>query len=209
MESEMPAPGKAKPDEEYYISDSIKPIYDKALKIAHTYDITALILGQSGTGKEHLAKFIHDNSARKEKNYLAFNCAGMSDQLLESRLFGYKKGAFTGAEKDTPGLFHEADKGSIFLDEIGDISPYMQQALLRVLQQKEIHPVGGSPEKLSVRIICATNQDLAKRCKEEKFRWDLFYRLAVGELHLPSFIERGKPELKIMIDFFNKLYKRN
>ena len=207
LESELSKPGKSKPETDYLITDAIQPVYELALKIAHTDDITTLILGQSGTGKEHLANYIHNNSTRKEKNFIAFNCAGINDQLLESRLFGYKKGAFTGAEKDTPGLFHEANKGSIFLDEIGDISSYMQQALLRVIQQKEIHPVGGNPEKIDVRIICATNQDLIKRCKEEKFRWDLYYRLAVGELHLPSLLERGKAELKNMIIFFNKLYK--
>ena len=208
LDNELSKSGKSKQESDYLITNSIQSVYDQALKIAHTDDITTLILGQSGTGKEHLATFIHKNSTRKEKNFLAFNCAGINDQLLESRLFGYKKGAFTGADKDTPGLFHEANKGSIFLDEIGDISPYMQQSLLRVIQQKEIHPVGGKPEKIDVRIICATNQDLIKRCKEEKFRWDLYYRLAVGELHLPGLLERGKPELKIMIDFFNKLFMK-
>ncbi|HEX5001551.1 MAG TPA: sigma 54-interacting transcriptional regulator [Bacteroidia bacterium] len=208
LDNELSKSGKPKQDSDYIITDSIQPVYDQALKIAHTDDITTLILGMSGVGKEHLANYVHEQSTRKGKPFIVFNCAGIGDQLLESRLFGYKKGAFTGAGKDAPGLFHEADKGSIFLDEIGDISPYMQQALLRVIQQKEIHPVGGKPEKVDVRIICATNQNLIKRCEEDKFRWDLYYRLAVGELHIPALLERGKAELKNMIEFFNKLYKK-
>lgn len=204
LENEVAPSGKIKQESDYNITESIKPIYERALKISHTDDVTTLILGESGTGKEHLANYIHKQSSRKDNSFLTINCSAINDQLLESRLFGYKKGAFTGANADTKGLFEEADGGSIFLDEIGDISPYMQQALLRVLQQKEIQPVGGKSIKVDVRVICATNQDLPARCKEGKFRWDLYYRMAVAELQLPSLAERGKDELKDMISFFNK-----
>ena len=153
-------------------------------------------------GKENLAKYIHKNSIRSEQAYVTVNCSAFSDSLLESRLFGYKKGAFTGADKDTTGLFEEANEGTIFLDEIGDISPYMQQALLRVLQEKEVMPLGGKAKKINVRIIAATNQSLTKLCEEGKFRWDLYYRLSVVELDLPSLVERGKQDIKSMIEYF-------
>jgi transcriptional regulator with PAS, ATPase and Fis domain len=204
LESEISPSGKIKQAEDYNITKSIESVYNRALKIAHTDDVTALIHGESGTGKEHLANYIHKNSARKDSPFLTINCSAINDQLLESRLFGYKKGSFTGANTDMKGLFEEAIGGSIFLDEIGDISPYMQQALLRVLQQKEIQPIGGKPLKVNVRVICATHQDLATKCKEGKFRWDLYYRMAVAELQIPSLVERGKDELKEMITFFNK-----
>lgn len=167
-----------------------------------TDEVTVLILGDSGTGKENLAKHIHQSSIRSEKPYIAINCSAFSDSLLESRLFGYKKGAFTGADKDTVGLFEQANEGTIFLDEIGDISPYMQQALLRVLQEKEIMPLGGKSKKVDVRVIAATNQSLIKRCEEGKFRWDLYYRLSVVELDLPTLHKRGKGDIKMMIDYF-------
>jgi transcriptional regulator with PAS, ATPase and Fis domain len=123
-------------------------------------------------------------------------------------LFGYKKGAFTGADKDTLGLFELAHEGTIFLDEIGDISPYMQQALLRVLQEKEIMPLGGKAKKVDVRVIAATNQNLVKRCEEKLFRWDLYYRLSVVELDVPTLLQRGKADLKTMIEYFLNQKKR-
>jgi len=136
---------------------------------------------------------------------LSVNCSAFSDGLLESRLFGYKKGAFTGADQDMKGLFEMADGGSIFLDEIGDISPYMQQSLLRVLQTGEINPVGSNETiKVDVRVICATNRNLVEMCKNDEFRWDLFYRLAVVELRLPALRHRGKDEVKQMVKFFIK-----
>jgi transcriptional regulator with PAS, ATPase and Fis domain len=187
---------------EINITDSIKPVYEQAKKIAQTDKVTTLILGSTGTGKEHLAQYIHECSVRKNKTFVPVNCSAFSDQLLESRLFGYKKGAFTGAEKDTKGIFELADGGSVFLDEIGDVSPYMQQSLLRVLQEDEITPVGGTPKKVNVRIIAATNKDIYALCEQEKFRWDLYYRLSVVELKLPGLLERGKPEILAMIKFF-------
>jgi len=186
----------------FFITPGIEKIYENARKVALTDEVSVLILGESGTGKENLAKYIHTNSIRSNKPYIAINCSAFSDSLLESRLFGYKKGAFTGADKDSEGLFELANEGTLFLDEIGDISPYMQQSLLRVIQEKEIMPLGGKAKKIDVRIIAATNQSLVKRCQEGLFRWDLYYRLSVVELDLPSLIQRGKGDLKLMIDFF-------
>jgi transcriptional regulator with PAS, ATPase and Fis domain len=196
------------PSDDYKITPAIEPIYLNAGKVAQTDEVTVLILGESGTGKENLAKYIHNNSIRKEKPYITVNCSAFNDQLLESRLFGYKKGAFTGADKDTPGLFELANEGTIFLDEIGDISPYMQQALLRVLQEKEIMPLGGKAKKVDVRVIAATNQNLVKRCEEKLFRWDLYYRLSVVELDVPTLLQRGKSDLKTMIEYFLTQKKR-
>jgi len=132
----------------------------------------------------------------------------MGDQLLESRLFGYKKGAFTDAVVDTLGVIVHAKGGTVFLDEIGDISTYMQQALLRVLQEKEITPVGGTPRKTNVRFVCATNKELPGLCGQGPFRWDLYYRLAVIDRALPAVRERGIEEVKQMIYFFLKLKRK-
>jgi len=192
----------------YILTDAIKGIYKKAELLAQTDKVSVFIHGETGTGKEHLARFIHEHSIRKNKPYITVNCSAFHDQLLESRLFGYRKGAFTGADKDTPGLFEMADGGTIFLDEIGDISPYMQQSLLRVLQEKEIQPVGGKSKKVNVRVISATNQNLTSLCKEGKFRWDLYYRLVVVELELPDLINRGGKEIEEMINYFLRVKKK-
>jgi transcriptional regulator with PAS, ATPase and Fis domain len=189
-------------------TDSIEPVYQKAYRIAQTDSVTTLIYGASGTGKENLANYIHENSVRKNHPFITVNCSAMGDSLLESRLFGYKKGSFTGADKDTGGLFEEAEDGTIFLDEIGDISPYMQQSLLRVFQSREIQPIGGKTRKINVRIISATNKDLKKLCSSEKFRWDLYYRLSITELELPTLSERGADEKKLFINHFLALKKK-
>lgn len=199
--------------EDYLITDSLKPIYGKAEMIAKADQVTTLIFGESGSGKEHLANYIHRNSARCEKPFIAINCSAFTDELLESRLFGHMKGSFTGAVADHKGLFEEAHGGTIFLDEIGDISPYMQQLLLRVIQEKRILRIGDTKEKkIDVRIIAATNKNLSQRCAKGHFRWDLFYRLAVTELTLPPLRDRGVKEKKELIDFFieskRKLFKR-
>ncbi|MDB5032649.1 sigma-54 dependent transcriptional regulator [Mucilaginibacter sp.] len=204
----------AKTDSSYLISDGIKPAYDKALKIAQTDKVTTLIIGDSGTGKEHLSKYIHDNSIRHNNSFIAVNCSAFNENLLEARLFGFKKNAFTGADKDQKGLFEEADSGTIFLDEIGDISTYMQQSLLRVLQEQEILPLGfNKPVKINVRIIAATNKNLAEMCRQGHFRWDLYYRLTVTELSLPSLNERGLDDKLQLIEYFIKskksLFKRD
>lgn len=193
---------------DYIITDSLQPIYDKAIKVAQADNVTVLLTGETGTGKEHLAKYIHQNSPRREKAFITINCSAFSDSLLESRLFGYKKGSFTDAKEDTKGIFELANGGSIFLDEIGDISPYMQQSLLRVIQQKEITPIGGAPRKIDVRIITATNKNLPKECSQTLFRWDLYYRLSTVELKLPSLLERGEKEVKTLLDYFVKIKKK-
>lgn len=189
-------------DTKFLITKSVKPVYDLAEKIAAADKVTVLILGETGTGKEGLARYIHDNSPRAKAPFIALNCAAMGESLLESRLFGFAKGAHNMAFKDTPGLFEDADNGTIFLDEIGDITPYMQQSLLRVLQEKEISRIGESKvKKVNVRVIAATNRDLTKLCSEGKFRWDLFYRLSVVDLTLPSLKERGVKETEELFNF--------
>ena len=195
-------------ESDFLKTDSIRPVYKKAYKVAQAADATVLILGDTGTGKEHLAHFVHRQSPRRAAPFHAVNCSAMSDQLLESRLFGYQKGAFTGAEQDTPGIIQSTEGGTVFLDEIGDISPYMQQSLLRVLQEKEVAPIGGKPRKVDVRFIGATNKDLLALCEAGQFRWDLYYRLSVVELELPSLQERGIEEIKALIQFFIKQKKK-
>lgn len=188
-------------DEGLHLTDSLKPVYDRAFKLAQTDHVHCLVNGETGTGKELLARYIWRNSPRSGMPFGTVNCAAIGDELLESRLFGYKKGAFTGAEKDTDGLLKELNGGTVFLDEIGDISPRMQQALLRLLQEGEIQPLGGKSEKVDVRVISATNVDLKKACSEGRFRWDLFYRLAVVELELPALRERGPDEADELFEY--------
>lgn len=193
--------GTSKPG--HLLVPSIREVYDRAAKIAAAEGITTLITGNSGTGKEQLARHIHERSARAAFSFLPVNCSAFNDQLLEARLFGYKKGAFTGADKDTPGLFEAARGGTLFLDEIGDISPYLQQSLLRVLQEQEILPLGSNtPLKTNVRVIAATNKQLPDACEQEKFRWDLYYRLTVTELFLPELAAFPMEERRAMIDHF-------
>ena len=193
---------KAGEKEDFLITPSLEPVFGRAAKIAETDKVTAVILGETGTGKEVVARYLHKASARRGKPFVAVNCSAFAENLLESRLFGYKKGAFTGADKDTPGLFDRAEGGTIFLDEIGDICPYMQQTLLRVIQEKEIQPVGGQSHRVDVRIIAATNRNLVDLCHQGKFRWDLYYRLAVSEIEVPGLIERGPGEIEQYLDYF-------
>jgi PAS domain S-box-containing protein len=165
-------------------------------------DSTVLIQGASGTGKELFAKAIHNLSRRKEKPFIKVNCGALPDTLLESELFGYVKGAFTDAKKDKPGRFALANGGTIFLDEMGDMSPSLQVKLLRVLQEKEFEPLGAiSPRKTDVRIIAATNKDLSKLISEGKFRDDLFYRLNVVKIELPPLSQR-REDIPLLIDGF-------
>ncbi len=157
-----------------------------------------LITGESGTGKELVARAIHFNSPRSKRPFVAVNCAAIPDTLLESELFGYKRGAFTDARADHPGMFVEADGGTLFLDEIGDLSPPLQAKLLRVLQEKEIRPLGATrPEKVDVRVLSATNRDLESRMRSGAFREDLFYRLNVINVALPALRERTEDILPL------------
>ena len=169
-------------------------------------EATVLITGESGTGKELIAKAIHNNSLRRKEAFVAVNCAALTESLLESELFGHERGAFTGAEGRRKGRFQSADKGTIFLDEIGEISTAMQSKLLRVLQEREIQPVGSDQTiKVDVRILVATHRDLARDAEQGRFRQDLFYRLNVVALHLPPLRERPE-DIPLLAGFFLKKF---
>ncbi len=169
---------------------AMKKVVEMISKVAPT-DSTVLLIGESGTGKEIVANTIHRLSPRREKPFIAINCAALPDTLLESEMFGHVKGAFTGAENNKRGLFEEADGGSIFLDEIGDMALLTQAKLLRVLQNGEIRPVGSSTSKrVDVRVVAATNRDLVEAVREKVFREDLYFRLNVVQIRIPPLRER-------------------
>lgn len=172
-------------------------------KVADT-DSTILILGESGTGKELVARALHFNSRRRNAPFVPLNCSALPENLLESELFGHRKGAFTGAVNDKKGLFQEADGGTIFLDEIGTMPPILQSRLLRVLQEKEVRRVGdNTPVTVNVRVLAATNEPLEKRIKEGSFREDLWYRLNVIALNLPPLRERVE-DIPLLVAHFLK-----
>jgi two-component system, NtrC family, response regulator len=159
-------------------------------KVANT-NATVMLLGQSGTGKELLSRGVHEKSGRKGERFIAINCAAIPENLLESELFGYERGAFTGAVKQTPGKFELAHKGTLFLDEIGDLPQALQAKLLRFLQERKVERIGGREEiPVDVRVVCATHQDLRLRIKDGSFREDLFYRLAEIIVDIPALAER-------------------
>jgi DNA-binding NtrC family response regulator len=186
-------------------SDAMQKVFDLITQVAPT-DSTVLITGESGTGKELIAQAIHGNSQRCYMPFIALSCGALPDSLLESELFGYERGAFTGAEHTKKGRFEMADKGTLFLDEIGDISLKTQVDLLRVLQQKEFRRLGGQEEiKVDVRILAATNRDLEKAISENKFREDLFYRLNVISIHVPPLRER-KDDIPLLVKAFIRRY---
>lgn len=169
---------------------------------------TVLIQGETGTGKELLAQEIHAHSGRRSKAFVAINCGALPDTLLESELFGYKKGAFTGADKDKPGRFALAKGGTIFLDEIGEVSPALQVKLLRVLQEREYEPLGAvATEKTDVRVICATNRNLKEMAEKGDFRKDLYYRINIVTLELPPLRER-REDIPSLSEFFLEKYNR-
>lgn len=181
-------------------SDSSRPIgrsksWLEVLRLAETVaptDSTVLITGESGTGKEVIARYIHDLSARVDHSFLSINCGALPESLLESELFGHVKGSFTGAVKDKMGLFAAADHGTFFLDEIGETTPSTQVKLLRVLQQREVIPVGATESiNVNTRVLAATNRDLEEEIKRGAFRADLFYRLNVIAVHLPPLRQRA------------------
>ena len=182
-------------------------IFNTIKKVALT-TTNVLILGESGTGKELVAKAIHENSTRKDMPFMAINCGGVPENLLESEFFGYMKGAFTGAYSDKMGLFEIAKGGTIFLDEIGDISQFLQVKLLRVVQEKTFRRVGGAEDiRVDVRIISATNKDLQAKVKDGTFREDLYYRLNVIPIQLPPL--RKRPEdIPILTKFFIEKYSK-
>lgn len=186
-------------------SQKMKEILSMVKRIAPS-DASVLIQGESGTGKELIAKAIHSASDKKDKSFIAFNVAALSENLVESELFGYEKGAFTGADKRKIGKFEQADGGTLFIDEIGDISPKIQVKLLRVLQEKKFERVGGIvPVNVDVRIITATNRDLEKSIKEGLFREDLFYRINVVSINIPPLRER-KEDIPILVKHFQQKY---
>jgi len=173
-------------------------------------DATVLITGESGTGKGRVAGFIHESSPRRQGPLVAVNCGALPEHLLESELFGHKKGAFTGAISDAKGLFVAAGGGTLFLDEIGETSPSLQVRLLRALQERTIRPVGSTTDrKVDVRIIAATNQDLEALVREGTFRKDLYYRLRVVELEIPPLRERRDDLLPLARTFIGRTCKEN
>jgi len=188
-------------------SESMAQVFDLINDVAD-HKTTVLITGESGTGKELIAKAIHTSSVRADAPMISINCGGIPEGLLESELFGYKKGAFTDAVRDKPGIFEQADKGTIFLDEIGEIPLSLQVKFLRVLQEEEIMPLGSTEtKKINVRVIAATSRDLKKDLAEGRFREDLYYRINVLPIHLPPLRER-RGDIPLLIGYFIDMFNK-
>ncbi|HEV7905800.1 MAG TPA: sigma-54 dependent transcriptional regulator [Pyrinomonadaceae bacterium] len=182
-------------------SEALQSVFRLVEKVAAT-NTNILVEGESGTGKELIARAIHHHSTRDARPFLAINCGALPETLLESELFGHTKGAFTGATANKPGLLRAAEGGTIFLDEIGEVTPSMQVKLLRAVQEHEVLPVGATaPVSFDARIICATNRDLEKEVEGGRFREDLFYRLNVIEIHLPPLRER-REDIPLLVRHF-------
>ena len=189
-------------------SNAILSVLKLIDRVADT-DTQVMITGASGTGKEVVAKSIHENSSRRRKPYIAINMAAIPDDLMEAELFGHERGAFTGAGSKRKGKFEEAQGGTVFLDEIGEMSMTLQTKLLRVLQEKKISRLGSNKEiDLDVRVIAATNKDLGQLVREKKFRDDLYYRIQGFLIHLPTLSQRGN-DVKVLADHFLQEYSKN
>jgi two-component system response regulator GlrR len=186
-------------------SEKMRDVLEVVSRIART-ESTVYVHGESGTGKELIAKAIHLASDRKDKDFVAINCAAIPETLLESKLFGHEKGSFTGAIRSARGLFSQAHEGTLFLDEIGDMSLGVQSKLLRVLQERNFYPVGSEKiVEVDVRLIVATNKDLEEQVKQGLFREDLFYRIHVIPIHIPPLRER-KEDIPPLVEHFIKKY---
>lgn len=182
-------------------SPAMKALANK-IDIAARSDLTVLVSGESGTGKELVARAIHRHSARSNGPLVCFNCGAITETLLESELFGYVRGAFTGADRDRKGLFEAAEGGTLFLDEVGEMAGSSQSKLLRVLQEHAIRPVGGLTEiPVNVRVVAATNRNLLDEIKHGRFRQDLFYRMAVLTIHIPPLRERVS-DIRLLTEYF-------
>lgn len=186
-------------------SRKMRELFDLALQVANR-DSTVLLTGESGTGKELLAKAIHQNSLRRSKPFVTINCGAITETLIESELFGHRKGSFTGAIADRIGKFEAASEGTIFLDEISELKPSLQVKLLRVIQEREIDKIGHPhPTKVNVRILAATNRNLRNLIEDSQFREDLFYRLSVVTINLPALRER-RDDIPLLVEHFLAKY---
>ena len=186
-------------------SESMRAVVEVARRVARV-DSSVLVTGDSGVGKERVARFVHDQSGRASRAFVAVNCGALTETLLESELFGHARGSFTGADKDRVGLFEAATGGTLFLDEIGEVSPAMQVKLLRVLQEQEVRRVGENQSRsIDVRVLAATNRNLAEEIAAGRFRKDLYYRLRVVELKVPPLQQRHEDILPLARFFLTKL----
>lgn len=184
-------------------SDAMRELFSILERVAET-DLTVLITGETGTGKELVSRALHERSPRAERPFVVFDCGAVAENLIESELFGHKKGAFTGAVADRPGIFEQASGGTVFLDELGELPLSLQSTLLRVLEQREVRRVGGRTSRaVDVRVVAATNRDLKERVKEGAFRQDLYYRLAVVEVAVPPLRDRMQ-DLPLLIEHMLK-----
>lgn len=189
-------------------SPAMEKLSESLLKLAPYQDITVLLTGESGTGKEVAARMIH-RASKCPGEFVAVNCSAIPEALLEEELFGYTKGAYTGADSNKPGLIEVADKGTLFLDEIGDLPLQLQAKLFRFIDQRTVRPLGSTKEKkISLKLICATCLDLDKKVKEESFRKDLFFRISVIPLRLPPLRERGRDVLELAAFFLGDFSKK-
>jgi transcriptional regulator with PAS, ATPase and Fis domain len=190
---------------------SSKPLLEIKLSLARiaASNCTVLISGETGTGKELAAEFVHHNSPRRDRPFVCINCAAIPDSLLENELFGHSRGAYTGADATYDGLLTSSNGGTVFLDEIGDMSLSAQAKILRVIEKKEVCRIGATrPTRLDIRFIAATNQDLEAKCSDSSFRRDLFYRLSVVYVHLPALRER-KDDLPLLLRHYCQEFRPN